>query len=209
MDHESPNPYARALSVREISTKLILWLCRGQSCYIHKYGKCFLTSSDSHKKQSRNGPHSGQAWSMNYVWGYKEFPSHRLPQLQYHLQRLWQRRSWSALLPQSYVTHQSRRTILQSNRSRNDKDKKKRKAEESASDEDKQKTVKRLMLLTLTPWRWIYISTYLARELPIPFAIDSSVTLPIDPTLLSLTADNLVALNPLNHFDHLNPNINC
>ena len=49
---------------------------------------------------------------------------------------------------------------------------------------------------------------YMARESPVPFVIDSSITLPTDPTLLPLTADNLVALDPLNHFDHPSPGIN-
>jgi len=46
---------------------------------------------------------------------------------------------------------------------------------------------------------------YIARESPSSFAVDSSVTLQTDPTLLPLTADNFFALDPLNNFDHLSP----
>ena len=46
---------------------------------------------------------------------------------------------------------------------------------------------------------------YMARESPISLAVDTSVTLQTDPTLLPLTAANLVALVPLHQFDHLSP----
>ena len=64
------------------------------------------------------------------------------------------------------------------NRSRKDKYKKKRKAEEFASDIDKQKTVKQAYV-AYNNFMDVDLHIYMTRESPIPFAVDSSVTLQI------------------------------